>query len=237
MTDTYYKAFAPRIGLAYSPGSSGKTSIRMGYGMFYNPMEQLVLEQFQAEPPFGVSTTVSEGFLDTPWALQSCGDSGLPCAVGGTGVIPNNSGSILRSCSRNSAGLVAIPTHDSLRRTAAQNSAAIRGTVQLHDPAPAQSRHGFPGGVCGNARSSPAGHARSELTAIRKPVSIWKRWPRITPEMAAPVIPVSARIADRSLPTRHSPFPTRPMTLAAVWSMWSRRLAACTFLMVPTAPR
>ena len=95
LTDTYYKAFAPRIGLAYSPGSSGKTSIRMGYGMFYNPMEQLVLEQFQAEPPFGVSSTVSEGFLDTPWALQSCGDSGQPCAVGGTGVVPNNSGSIL----------------------------------------------------------------------------------------------------------------------------------------------
>jgi hypothetical protein len=95
LTNTYYKAFAPRIGLAYSPGSSGKNSIRMGYGIFYNPMEQLVLEQFQAEPPFGVSTTVSEGFLDTPWALQSCGDSGSACAVGSSGVIPNNSGSIL----------------------------------------------------------------------------------------------------------------------------------------------
>ncbi len=95
LTDPYYKAFAPRIGLAYSPGKSGKTSFRMGYGIFYNPMEQLVLEQFQAEPPFGVSTTVAEGFLDTPWALQSCGDSGSPCTVGGTGVVPNNSGSIL----------------------------------------------------------------------------------------------------------------------------------------------
>jgi hypothetical protein len=67
----------------------------MGYGIFYNPMEQLVLEQFQAEPPFGVSTTVSEGYLDIPWALQSCGDTGSACAVGGPGVIPNNSGSIL----------------------------------------------------------------------------------------------------------------------------------------------
>jgi hypothetical protein len=95
LTNTYYKAFAPRIGLAYSPGSSGKNSIRMGYGIFYNPMEQLVLEQFQAEPPFGVSTTVSEGYLDIPWALQSCGDTGSACAVGGPGVIPNNSGSIL----------------------------------------------------------------------------------------------------------------------------------------------
>ena len=55
MTSTYYKAFAPRIGIAWSPGSSGKTSIRAGWGLFYNPMEQLVLAQFGAEPPFGDS--------------------------------------------------------------------------------------------------------------------------------------------------------------------------------------
>ena len=56
MTTTYYKAFAPRIGIAWSPGSSGKTSIRAGWGLFYNPMEQLVLAQFGAEPPFGGSS-------------------------------------------------------------------------------------------------------------------------------------------------------------------------------------
>ena len=55
MTSTYYKAFAPRIGIAWSPGNSGKTSIRAGWGLFYNPMEQLVLAQFGAEPPFGDS--------------------------------------------------------------------------------------------------------------------------------------------------------------------------------------
>ena len=55
LTSTYYKTFAPRLGIAYSPGTSGKTSIRAGWGMFYNPMEQLVLEQFAAEPPFGGS--------------------------------------------------------------------------------------------------------------------------------------------------------------------------------------
>ena len=69
LTQTYYKAFAPRIGIAWSPGSSGKTSIRTGWGLFYNPIEQLVLEQFSAEPPFGGSTfpfntLFNEAFLD-----------------------------------------------------------------------------------------------------------------------------------------------------------------------------
>jgi len=67
MTQTYYKAFAPRIGIAYSPGHSGKTSIRAGWGMFYNPMEQLVLEQFSAEPPFGGSSFFYNSFLNTPY--------------------------------------------------------------------------------------------------------------------------------------------------------------------------
>jgi len=34
------KQFAPRIGIAYSPGDSGKTVIRTGYGMFYNDLAQ-----------------------------------------------------------------------------------------------------------------------------------------------------------------------------------------------------
>ena len=82
LTQTYYKAFGPRIGLAYSPdfkdgflhtlfGATGKTSIRMGYGMFYNPIEQLVLEQFQGEPPFGVSVTSSNVLFSTPYITQS----------------------------------------------------------------------------------------------------------------------------------------------------------------------
>lgn len=82
MTTTYYKAFAPRIGLAWSPGAKdgflarvfggpGKSSIRVGYGLFYNPIEQLVLEQFSAEPPFGGSTFVSSPLLQTPYVLQT----------------------------------------------------------------------------------------------------------------------------------------------------------------------
>jgi hypothetical protein len=70
LTQTYYKAFAPRIGIAWSPGKSGKMSIRAGWGMFYNPIEQLVLEQFSAEPPFGGSTLLFSTFFNTPFYAQ-----------------------------------------------------------------------------------------------------------------------------------------------------------------------
>jgi len=81
MTSTYYKAIGPRIGLSYSPnfsegflgkllGSNGKTSIRTGWGLFYNPMEQLVLEQFGAEPPFGSSPSFYNVFFNTPFVQQ-----------------------------------------------------------------------------------------------------------------------------------------------------------------------
>jgi hypothetical protein len=82
MTSTYYKAFAPRIGIAYSPnfssgplnalfGSNGKTSIRAGWGLFYNPIEELVLAQFGAEPPFGGSSSLSDIFYSTPYVTQA----------------------------------------------------------------------------------------------------------------------------------------------------------------------
>jgi len=84
LTSTYYKGFAPRIGLAWSPGATegwlakltggpGKSSIRMGYGIFYNPIEQLVLEQFSAEPPFGGSSFLSNTLFNLPFEFQSGG--------------------------------------------------------------------------------------------------------------------------------------------------------------------
>jgi hypothetical protein len=84
LTQTYYKGFAPRIGLAWSPGwtdgwlakltgGPGKSSVRMGYGIFYNPIEELVMEQFSAEPPFGGSTTLSSVLFNLPFQYQAGG--------------------------------------------------------------------------------------------------------------------------------------------------------------------
>jgi Carboxypeptidase regulatory-like domain len=84
LTNTYYKGFAPRLGLNWSPGwkdgplakltgGPSQTSVSMGFGIFYNPIEQLVLEQFSAEPPFGGSNFISNPYLQTPYVDQSGG--------------------------------------------------------------------------------------------------------------------------------------------------------------------
>jgi hypothetical protein len=82
LTNNYLRAFAPRLGLAWSPnwsegwlakvsGGPGKASIRLGWGMFYDSNEELLLgENFTAQPPFGGSTSISDVFLNTPFLDQ-----------------------------------------------------------------------------------------------------------------------------------------------------------------------
>jgi len=82
LTNNYLRAFAPRLGLAWSPnwsngwlakvsGGPGKSSVRLGWGMFYDSNEELILgENFTAQPPFGGSTSVSNVFLNTPFLGQ-----------------------------------------------------------------------------------------------------------------------------------------------------------------------
>jgi hypothetical protein len=86
---THYTNFGPRIGLAYSPdwgwltGGAGKTSIRAGYGIYFNRSLEEPILQFLGSPPYAQlsggagDAGLSPSFAD-PWA-----------DVAGRGSIPN----------------------------------------------------------------------------------------------------------------------------------------------------
>ncbi|MBZ5501176.1 MAG: TonB-dependent receptor [Acidobacteriia bacterium] len=83
LTNNYLHAFAPRLGLAWAPsatdgwlarivGGPGKTSVRMGWGMFYDSNEELLFGgDFAAQPPYGGSTVFSNVFFNTPFLNQN----------------------------------------------------------------------------------------------------------------------------------------------------------------------
>jgi hypothetical protein len=71
LTGDYVRSFAPRLGLAWSPGASGRTSIRAAWGIFYDSNEELLFgENLTADPPFGGSTILSNTFFNTPFLGQ-----------------------------------------------------------------------------------------------------------------------------------------------------------------------
>jgi Carboxypeptidase regulatory-like domain/TonB dependent receptor len=87
LAPTQYNNFGPRLGLAYSPpwdsgflakltGGPGKTSIRVGYGLFYTALEDLTQFQEVGDVPYGLFFVTSGTFFDTPFAPTD--SSGLP---------------------------------------------------------------------------------------------------------------------------------------------------------------
>jgi hypothetical protein len=83
LTGDYLHALAPRLGLAWSPnwnrgvlsrltGGPGRTSVRMGWGMFYDSVEEMMFgAQLAAQPPFGGSNNLSNVFFNTPYLGQN----------------------------------------------------------------------------------------------------------------------------------------------------------------------
>jgi len=82
LTKQYLNSFAPRLGVAWSPqqstgwisklsGGPGKSSVRLGWGMFYDSNEELIFGgNFSSQPPFGGTTSVSNVFFNTPFLDQ-----------------------------------------------------------------------------------------------------------------------------------------------------------------------
>ena len=87
LAPTRYNNFAPRLGLAYSPGFSdgilgkifggpGKSSIRAAYGIYYTSIEDLDLFFEVADAPFGLYwTTPVSVMFDEPFRIRATGQS------------------------------------------------------------------------------------------------------------------------------------------------------------------
>jgi hypothetical protein len=87
LAPTDYNNFAPRLGLAYSPGFSdgalgkifggpGKTSIRAAYGIYYTSVEDLNLFYEVADAPFGLYWTAPVSVMfDEPFRIRANGQS------------------------------------------------------------------------------------------------------------------------------------------------------------------
>lgn len=87
LAPTDYDNFAPRLGLAYSPGFSdgtlgkifggpGKTSIRAAYGIYYTSIEDLNLFYEVADAPFGLYWTAPVSVMfDEPFRIRANGQS------------------------------------------------------------------------------------------------------------------------------------------------------------------
>ena len=83
LTSDYRHAFGPRLGIAWSPnwdkgalsrltGGPGRTGVRLGWGVFYDGVEELMFgENLTAQPPFGGSTNLSNVFFNTPFVGQN----------------------------------------------------------------------------------------------------------------------------------------------------------------------
>jgi len=103
LAPTQYNRFAPRLGIAYSPaaregllgkifGGPGKTSIRLGGGLYYTAIEDLTLFNEVGDPPFGLFyVSPVPVYLEQPYQSRASADPGqrfpftIP-APGATGI-------------------------------------------------------------------------------------------------------------------------------------------------------
>ena len=78
--------FGPRVGFAYNPDGRGVTSIRAGFGLFYDRVMDAMWEQNAfSDPPLTQSVTIANASFDAPLSGAQAGPSYGPNALVATG--------------------------------------------------------------------------------------------------------------------------------------------------------
>jgi hypothetical protein len=87
--------FAPRVGMVWDPKGDGKSSLRSGYGIFYDNPEIFFMDRYADNAPFGAATTLTGGTgtstinFSNPYAGTSIPAYPTPFPSGSNGFFPN----------------------------------------------------------------------------------------------------------------------------------------------------